>query len=205
MKLKGNTIKSVIKYIFLYGFFFFLGLIIGMGIYIGVKSGIYREVLKTARIGINYWYEKFNGKYYDRFNSEKGIEDNFYDLLLLNERARESKEIKSDLVDTMVLLGKYRMAGYVVESELKKMVDEDEYREEYFPLLSYIYFKAGDIKKSESYFKGYVSQLKKEGEFKEGKGEIEEKLKRYSTGKNRYFDYKRDYYKFLIDGFKKLK
>ncbi len=191
------------------------GLFISFFVFIFLFSfdwlGGYQQIAYNVKGFMKYFTykkEKFSGDYYGkRFSNRKSCEYIFYDLMLINSGMDEEnkyfkvvgrEEVKKDLVDVMILLKKYKMAGYVIESEIKEVVDKDRYLEKYTPLLSYIYYKVGDKDKSDKYLSEFISHLKGIRNIEEEREEIEKKRNEVLKKKGRYFKYKKDYYDFLL-------
>ncbi len=197
-------ILSISSYIWTWGYFFMdfsddVGRIFSKGFNRGVKY--------FSRY-INYINGRRNGSFYSGMDDRKRLEEDFYNLLCFNYEIDRIKtpfgreEVKKDLVDVMILLKKYKMAGYVIESEIKKVVDKDRYLEKYTPLLSYIYYKVGNKDKSDKYMSEFIFHLKSGKKLEEERKEIEKKRDEILKKKGRYFKYKKDYYDFLLGGLK---
>ncbi len=195
-------INKYILLLFLYLFASGMMLLVCLVIDSGIFQNWFRYNYETLEIFVKYKIKKWNGNYYRELRERKDLEENFYKLMLLNARLEGNLRVKKDLVDVMILLKKYKMAGYVIESEIKKVVDKDRYLEKYTPLLSYIYYKVGDKDKSDKYMSEFIFHLKSGKKLEEERKEIEKKRDEILKKKGRYFKYKKDYYDFLLGGLK---
>ncbi len=208
---KGREkIGVVVIYLLLFGFIVYTSTNAWMSFYIFLDFNKlwfkkYQRKFSLAVEYINYKIDKYTGKFHVKMDNEEVFEEDFYNLLHFNyeiDRIKtpfEREEVKKDLVDVMILLKKYKMAGYVIESEIKEVVDKDRYLEKYTPLLSYIYYKVGDKDKSDKYMSEFISHLKGIRKIEEEKKEIEKKRNEILKKKGRYFKYKKDYYDFLLE------
>ena len=190
----NRYILFLFLYLFVSGMMFLVCFVIDSGIF----QNWFRYNYETLEIFVKYKIKRWNGNYYGELRERKDLEENFYKLMLLNARLEGNLRVKKDLVDVMILLKKYKMAGYVIESEIKKVVDKDRYLEKYTPLLSYIYYKVGDKDKSDKYMSEFISHLKGIGKIEEEREEIEKKKNEILKKKGRYFKYKKDYCDFLL-------
>jgi len=190
----NRYILFLFLYLFVSGMMFLVCFVIDSGIF----QNWFRYNYETLEIFVKYKIKRWNGNYYGELRERKDLEENFYKLMLLNARLEGNLRVKKDLVDVMILLKKYKMAGYVIESEIKEVVDKDRYLEKYTPLLSYIYYKVGDKDKSEKYMSEFISHLKGIRKIEEEREEIEKKKNEILKKKGRYFKYKKDYYDFLL-------
>ncbi len=190
----NRYILFLFLYLFVSGMMFLVCFVIDSGIF----QNWFRYNYETLEIFVKYKIKRWNGNYYGELRERKDLEENFYKLMLLNARLEGNLRVKKDLVDVMILLKKYKMAGYVIESEIKEVVDKDRYLEKYTPLLSYIYYKVGDKDKSDKYLSEFISHLKGIRNIEEEREEIEKKRNEVLKKKGRYFKYKKDYYDFLL-------